>query len=61
MPPLTPPPSTREYLAPTDWLCLVALLVVAGLYAYTKEGDWKVVVIALVGMISGRVSKRAGL
>lgn len=47
----------REHLAPTDILCLVAMVLVAGLYGLTREPDLKQAFLGLVLFLAGRQSK----
>lgn len=49
--------SQREHLAPTDILCLVGLILVAGLYALTREADLKSAFLGLLVFLAGRQSK----
>jgi hypothetical protein len=48
----------REFLAPTDILCIVAMILTAGLYALTREPDLKTSFLGLVLFLAGRQSKK---
>jgi len=48
----------RQYLAPTDILCLVAMILVAGLYALTRDNDLKTAFLGLIVFLAGRQSKK---
>lgn len=48
----------REFLAPTDILCLTAMIVLAGLYALTREPELKQSLLGLVLFLAGRQSKK---
>ena len=47
----------REHLAPTDILCLAAMILVAALYGLTREPDLKQAFLGLVVFLAGRTSK----
>ena len=47
----------REYLAPTDIICIIFVVVLAGLYALTREPDFKVALLGLILFQTGRLSK----
>lgn len=48
----------REFLQPTDILCLVAMVLLAGLYGLTREPDLKSGFLGLVLFLAGRQSKK---
>ena len=48
----------REYLAPTDIVCLVFVAVLAVLYAITREPDFKTALLGLIVFQSGRLSAK---
>jgi len=51
-------PTPREHLQPTDILCLVAMVLIAGLYGLTREPDLKQAMLGLVLFLAGRQSKK---
>jgi hypothetical protein len=48
----------REYLAPTDIICIVAMILLAGLYALTREPEIKQGFLGLVLFLAGRQSTK---
>lgn len=50
--------STREFLAPTDILSIVALVLLAALYSLTREPDLKNAFLGLAMFLAGRTSKK---
>lgn len=51
-------PTKREHLAPTDVLCLVAMVLLSALYALTREPEIKGALLGLVLFLAGRQSKK---
>lgn len=49
--------SRREHLAPTDILCIIAMILIAGLYGLTREPDLKQALLGMVLFLAGRQSK----
>lgn len=50
--------NSREHMAPTDWLCIVAMVLMAALYGITREVDLKSGFLGLVLFLAGRQSKK---
>lgn len=48
----------REHLNPTDVLCIVALVLLAALFALTREADLKAAFLGLILFLAGRQSKK---
>jgi hypothetical protein len=48
----------REHLAPTDWLCIVAMVLMSALYAITREPELKQAFLGLILFLAGRQSKK---
>lgn len=53
--------TTKEHLSPTDIICIVAMCLLSGLYAYTREADLKTTLLGVILFFMGRVSKANGL
>jgi hypothetical protein len=53
--------SEREHLAPTDIICIICLVLLAALYALTRETDIRAVFLGLVMFTAGRLSKKNGI
>ena len=51
--------SERERLTPTDILCMVGMILMAALYALTREPDLKAGFMGVVLFLAGRYSKKA--
>lgn len=51
---------SREHLTPTDIVAMLCIVVLAGLYAVTREAELKTALLALVLFQTGRLSKRNG-
>lgn len=48
----------REHLAPTDIVGIVAMILLSGLYALTREPELKQALLGLVIFLGGRQSKK---